>query len=206
MYLPYFVGQARAVYRKIVCADARFNRMVEPQVQRLYQQSCKKSTFRQPDVLDRYRQWKQAGTDYGQSDAYNTLSFDRHLVEMTSVRLAQMEGKHQNRNTEKIEKYIGLVKVTLTATREEIRVVAHLLHIQLACDGPIVVVVRGSVRPQAGETAVSNPADSLVGDTVRVARFPCCFWRRSWCSLSCRFAIARHQSDDARQCPAPPPS
>ena len=127
------------------------------------------------------------------------------LVEMTSVRLAQMEGKHQNRNTEKIEKYIGLVKVTLTATREEIRVVAHLLHIQLACDGPIVVVVRGSVRPQAGETAVSNPADSLVGDTYGSRASPAAFGADRG-SLSCRFAIARHQSDDARQCPAPPPS
>jgi hypothetical protein len=74
-----------------------------------------------------HRQWLQAGTDYGQSSAFNTLSFDRHLVEMTSVRLAQMEGQHQNRNTEKFEKGVGLVKVSLTATREEIRVTAHLL-------------------------------------------------------------------------------
>ena len=125
--LPYFVGQARTVYDKIVSADARFNRMVEPQIKRLSQRRCKKPTFRQPEVLDMYRQRVQAGTDYGQSSAFTTLSFDRCLVETTAVRLAQMKGRHQDWNTEESEKGVVLLEVSLKATPEDILLTMHPL-------------------------------------------------------------------------------
>ena len=64
-----------------------------------------------------YRQWVQAGTDYGQSSAFTTLSFDRCLVETTAVRLAQMKGRHQDWNTEESEKGVVLLEVSLRRRR-----------------------------------------------------------------------------------------
>ena len=69
----------------------------------------------------------QAGTDYGQSSAFTTLSFDRCLVETTVVRLAQMKGRHQDWNTEEFEKGVVLLEVSLKATPEDILLTMHPL-------------------------------------------------------------------------------
>ena len=75
---PEYLGQARIVHREVITADRQFSKLVEQHIQKLFRRVKTKGTFRQPEVVDMARAWQHAGADYGQSSAYNTLSFDRH--------------------------------------------------------------------------------------------------------------------------------